>query len=180
MRPIRTLIGLFIGLSIVGAIASAISAAVMKRRLVSEGAEPDNELSLVTIYTGRDFASMAPAFRGGSLLTWYGGCSIDFRGATLDPAGATLRIRTLFGGLRLIVPKTWRVENRIRPMFGGVGDARDLDGAPEDGPTLTLEGGAVFGGVGIFADAPDLDAARTSMDEAEPIVAASMEVPAPA
>ena len=168
MRPIRTILAVFLGLWLSVALASAIAAIVAKSRLVSRGLEADDEVDLVTIYDGLDFASTAPAFRGGSILCWYGGGSIDLRGATLDPAGARLRVRALFGGLRLVVPETWRVENRITAILGGVGDARDESQVAADGPTLVLEGWAAFGGIGIAADAPDLEARATPVEAPAP------------
>jgi len=172
MRALRSIIGLFIGLTILTAIASALSAAVLKRRMPSQGEESDDEIALVAIYSGRDFKSTATAFRGGSALTWYGGGTVDLRGATLDPAGARLTVRAVFGGLRLVVPKTWTIEKRMTAIFGGIGDVRDQDDVPVGGPTLVLDGFALFGGIGIFSDAPDLDT--------DLVTDVTSEVPAPA
>jgi hypothetical protein len=125
--------------------------------LLSKGEPDDNELDLVAIYEGLDLSSRAPALRRASYTAWYGGGTLDLRGATLDPAGATLTVRALFGGFRLVVPATWRVELATVGVFGGIGDARDRDGIDAGGPILRIEGFAVFGGVGIVSDAPDLD-----------------------
>jgi hypothetical protein len=180
MRTFRNVIGLFIGLSVLAAIASAVTAMLLKRNVPSRGAEEDDEVALVTIYTGQDFISKSQSFRGGSILTWYGGGSIDLRGATLDPAGATLVARTIFGGFRLVVPETWRVDQRVTAIFGGVGDARDPDKVLPDGPTLVLEGLALFGGIGIVSEAPDLDRAPGTVFETAPDMVETPEVPAPA
>jgi len=176
MRPIRNLIGLFVGLTILTAIASAITAALAKQRLVQHAGETDDEIDLVTIYTGQDFSSKATSFRGGSVLTWYGGGTVDLRGATLDPAGARLDVKTIFGGFRLVVPETWRVEQRLVAIFGGVGDARDSSVVDQLGPTLVLEGFALFGGIGIVSQAPDLDRAEAT---GETFGMDAPEVPAP-
>jgi predicted membrane protein len=175
MRAIRNLIGLVFGVTFLTALISAISAAVLKRRLPSRGGELDDEIALVTIYSGLDFTSRAQSFRGGSVLTWYGGGTLDLRDAILDPAGAHLTVRAIFGGFRLVVPETWRVENRMMAIFGGVGDARDSSAVLPDRPTLVLDGLALFGGVGIVSEAPDLDHEifSTTADIAS-------EVPAPA
>lgn len=175
MRAIRNLIGLFFGLTLLTAIASAITAAVLKQRLPSRGEETDDDVDLVIIYTGRDFSSRATAFRGGSVLTWYGGGTVDLRNATLDPAGARLTIRAIFGGFRLVVPEGWTVDNRIVAIFGGVGDARDADSVMADGPTLTLDGFALFGGVGIVSEAPDLD--HEGFGEAPDMAPSAPEMP---
>ena len=101
---------------------------------------------------GVDFASTAPAFRRGSVLTWYGGGQIDLRGATLDPAGAELKVRALFGGVQVIVPETWRVDQRLGAFLGGVSDSRDKFDAPESGPVLRLSGWAVVGGIDVTSE----------------------------
>jgi hypothetical protein len=116
--------------------------------------DPDaDEVDLVATFGPLDFASTAKAFRGGSVTTWFGGGTLDLRGATLDPGGATLRASALFGGGSLIVPEDWNVETRLIGL-GGAGDGRGGDKRDGDGPTLRLEGIAVFGGWGISSQPP--------------------------
>jgi len=157
MRLIGGLLRTFILLTITGAIASAVAAFYAKGRLTSKGEPNDDELDLVAIYEGLDASSTAPALRRASYTAWYGGGTLDLRGATLDPAGATLTVRAVFGGFRLVIPATWRIELATVGVFGGIGDGRDRDRIDVDGPLLRIEGFAVFGGVGIVSDAPDLD-----------------------
>lgn len=159
MRLFRGLLGLAFGLFLVGSIASAIAAAILKGRLESRAEPNDDEIDYVAIYEGRDFGSTASSFRGGSVLTWYGGGTVDLRGATLDQAGATLELKAIFGGIRLVVPESWRVDLSTVGVFGGVGDGRDQDEVALDGPTLRVTGFAIFGGAGIVSAAPDLDLA---------------------
>jgi predicted membrane protein len=172
MRAIRSLIGTFIGLFVLGAIASAIAAFVAKGRLSSSGDQSDDEFDQVVIYDNVDFRSTASAFRRGSVLTWYGGGTIDLRGATLDPAGATLELRTLFGGLQLVVPPSWRIEQDVTAIFGGIGDIRGFEPDATDSPVLRLTGWAAFGGIAIASDAPfdgeTAFAPTGAPDEAEP------------
>ena len=61
--------------------------------MTSKGEPADDELDLVAIYEPRNFASTAPALRRASYTAWYGGGTLDLRGATLDPAGALLTVR---------------------------------------------------------------------------------------
>jgi hypothetical protein len=157
MRTIGSLIREFLGFAFVAAIGSAIAAYVAKGRLTSSGDPADDELDLVAIYEGLDLASTAPALRRASYTAWYGGGTLDLRGATLDPAGATLTVRAIFGGFRLVLPPTWPVELRMIGVFGGIGDARDREQVEPAGPRLTIEGFALFGGVGIVSEAPDME-----------------------
>jgi hypothetical protein len=152
MRTIRSILGLTVGFVIISSILAAVVAAVAKRHMISSGTETDDEFDLVTIFDGVDFASTAPAFRRGSVLTWYGGGQIDLRGATLDPAGGELNVRALFGGVQVIVPETWHVEQRMVAFLGGVSDSREKSEAQETGPVLILSGWAVFGGIDVTSE----------------------------
>ena len=167
MRTIRTLLTLFFGLFLVGGIASAIAAAYAKGRIESHAEEGEDEFDLAAIYSGQDFTSRAGALRRGSVLSWYGGGSVDLRHATLDPAGATLTARSIFGGIRLVVPESWHVERDMISVFGGVGDARNSQLVDPTLPVLHLEGYSVFGGIGIVSEAPDLDEKAAATAEAE-------------
>ena len=166
MRVIPTVLRTFIALTIVASIASAIAAFAAKGRMTSRGTAADDEVDLVVIYEAANFASTAPALRRAKVTTWYGGGTVDLRGATLDPAGATLTMKAIFGGLRLVVPEKWRVELKSVGIFGGVGDSRSQDLVDANGPLLTIDGFAIFGGIGIVSEAPDLDAATALPVEA--------------
>src|SRR5581483_12037499 len=119
-----------------------------KRVLPSSGDEESDELALVAIRDGIRLRSRAAAFRGGSMLAWFGGISVDLREATLA-SGARLSVHTLFGGIDLTVPAEWRVESTATSLAGGV----EVMAAPEgpDAPVLRLDGLAVFGGVAVNA-----------------------------
>jgi len=144
-------IGVLVAGTLVASVLAAIAAVVIKGKLPRVD-EPDaDEVHLVAIFEPLSFTSQAGAFRGGTFDAWYGGGVIDLRDATLDPAGATIHLRTIFGGAQLVVPETWKVTNRAVSIFGGIGDARPATDLAADAPHLTLEGLAVFGGLGITA-----------------------------
>ena len=128
-----------------------VFAAVKRREGVPQDPAAD-EIDLVASFAPLEFRSEATAFRGGTVTTWFGGGTLDLRGATLDPAGATLRVSTLFGGGNMVVPEAWEVRTKIIPVFGGVGDSRPKVDRPADAPVLHFEGMAVFGGWGITSE----------------------------
>jgi hypothetical protein len=170
MRTIRSILGMTVGLVLLTGIASAVVAAFAKQRLASSGTETDDEFELVTIFDGGEFTSMAPALRRGTVLTWYGGRTIDLRGATLDPAGAQLTIRAIFGGVQLLVPPSWQVDLQVIAILGGAGDTRDQALVDESGPMLRFVGLALCGGLGIMATSTEPEA-ETESPMAEPIPA---------
>ena len=170
MRQISILLRTLLVVGLLAGIASAIAAAMTKRRLSADGetvSDPtDNEPNVVAIFDGVEMASTAPAFRRGSLTAWYGGSSLDLREATLDPEGATLDVKAIFGGSQVIVPETWRVELKGAGFLGGFGDARDQDLVVNEGPVLTIKGLAIFGGIGVTSDSPEMEAAIEAEAEA--------------
>ena len=150
MRPIRAL-----ALTTVGCVAGFMAAAAfVKRAVPSRGDEESDELGLVAVFDGIDLTSRATSFRGGSVLAWYGGISLDLREATLAP-DARLTVHTLFGGLAIRVPPEWRVESNLQALAGGA-DVRPGSESP-DAPTLTLDGRALFGGIAVGAKLPNED-----------------------
>ncbi len=143
MRPIRAL-----ALVTLGAFAGfAAAAATVKRALPSRGDEESDEVALVAIYDGIELESRATAFRGGSMLAWFGGIAVDLRQATLAD-GARLSVHAFFGGVAVRVPPGWRLESSMQAVGGGV-DVRAPEAEDAAGPTLTLEGFALFGGIAV-------------------------------
>lgn len=152
------IVGRVIALMWVGLMASmagaAVAAASMKQRLVPKATPDADEVELVAIFEPIAFESRATSFRGGRAELWYGGGIIDLRKATLDPAGARLEIRMVFGGCQLLVPQDWHVTTRVVGI-GGAGDGRPRIERASDAPMLTVEGTAFFGGFGITSDIPE-------------------------
>ena len=70
------------------------------------------------MFDGIDLTNRSASFRGGSLLAWYGGISLDLREATLA-FDAHLTVHTLFGGVAIRVPPEWRLESNLGALAGG-------------------------------------------------------------
>lgn len=154
MNGMGRVFSIFIAGLVLSMIGSAITALVLKRRLVAEESPDADEVRLIAIFAPISFESRATSFRGGEVELWYGGGIIDLRGATLDPAGATLRVRTVFGGAQLVIPESWEVTTRVMGA-GGAGDGRPKMDRAGDAPRLTIEGMAFFGGLGVSSDIPE-------------------------
>jgi predicted membrane protein len=147
--------GVLVAGTLVASVIAAIAAVVMKGKLPRVDEPEADEVHLVAIFEPISYTSRASAFRGGTFDAWYGGGAIDLRDATLDPAGATLQVRTIFGGAQVVVPDSWEVTNRAVSIFGGVGDTRKSSDRQADAPHLTIEGLALFGGLGITSEVSD-------------------------
>jgi hypothetical protein len=169
-------IGRLLGLAALGmgvtAIIAAIAARDAKRRIVPLDAPDADEVRLAAIFEPFSFRSTATSFRGGSAEFWFGGGVIDLRDAILDPAGAHLLVKAVFGGGQVLVPEGWRVDLRVLGV-GGAGDTRPSSERPDDAPHLTIEGTAIFGGFGVATEFPE--AAAKGLEEAIAKTAARRE-----
>jgi hypothetical protein len=133
----------------------ATAAAFVKRAVPSRGDEDSDELALVAVFDGIELKSRAKAFKGGSMLAWFGGIAVDLRDAELSPgARALLSVHALFGGIAIRTPPNWRVESTAKALAGGV-DARTPAPDDADAPVLTLSGSALFGGIAVAAKTDD-------------------------
>lgn len=154
MGIIRRLFMLFWTGLVLAMVAGAIGALIARRRDVPVPATDADEIELRAIFEPLHFQSRATGFRGGSIECWYGGGVIDLRDAVLDPAGARLDVRAVFGGGQIIVPESWNVTAAVKGI-GGVGDTRPSVARPIDAPQLTIEGLVLFGGYAVMSEVPE-------------------------
>ena len=129
-------------------LASAIGQLVAKR--MTSGDEDSDAFRLAVIGGGKEFESRAPSLRSASAFAVLGGVELDLREANLDPAGATLDVTAVLGGIEVTVPPGWVVEVENRGKMSGV-EARLTESAdrPDDAPRLYVTTNAWFGGVEI-------------------------------
>jgi hypothetical protein len=131
-----------------GALAGMAAAATfLKLAVPSRGDEESDELALVAVFDGIELASRARAFKGGSMLAWFGGIEVDLRAAELA-ADARLSVYALFGGIEVTTPPNWTIESNAKALAGGIDVLTPAQNDP-DAPVLVLDGMALFGGVEV-------------------------------
>jgi hypothetical protein len=151
MRTLRS-----IGLLGAGAFAGfAAAGALLRKALPSRGDEESDEVALVAVFDGVALRSRSTAFRGGSVLAWFGGVAVDLREAALAP-GAHLTLTSVLGGIAVRVPPGWRVESNVTTIAGGA-TADVSPPADPDAPLLVVDGISLLGGIALGARVPDDD-----------------------
>ncbi|MBI4311101.1 MAG: hypothetical protein HY681_04895 [Chloroflexi bacterium] len=116
------------------------------RRAPSTPQDPDT-INLVTLFGGAERSITSQAFRGGKVVSIFGGSELDMREARLAP-GATLEVTALFGGAELKVPKDWRVDVEGTALFGGI-ENNQRQAIEPDAPTLLVRSSVTFGGLEV-------------------------------
>lgn len=121
-----------------------------RQRPAADGtaATTDATLSAVAVMGGAKRRSRAKDFRGGDLIAFMGGITIDLRGAGIASGEARLDVFAMWGGIEIFVPEGWAVDAKVFPFMGGVDDHTV---APRDdaAPHLVVRGLAFMGGVDI-------------------------------
>jgi Domain of unknown function (DUF5668) len=122
--------------------------------LQTEPMNPDIEstdfLMVRSVFSGVVKNVVSKNFQGGRIACVFGGAEIDCSQADINGT-VTLKLEAVFGGIKLVVPPHWAVQNEIEGVFHGIDDKRRFnpDATINPGKVLVLKGSAVFGGVEI-------------------------------
>ncbi len=102
-----------------------------------------------SIFGGIEDKIIAQDFRDGEAVAILGGIDLDLRQAKLSNGQATLDVTSIFGGIRLRVPRGWRVNLRNVTLFGSVEHNREQPDPEAETGVLTIVGTALFGGLEV-------------------------------
>lgn len=110
---------------------------------VSKGEDFIEEVSL---FGGRERQVNSKAFRGGKIVSVFGGSKIDLTQVELAPGEVEIESVSIFGGSTMLVPSDWNVKIEVFNIFGGFGDKRIRSQQVDFNKTVTVKGVAIFGG----------------------------------
>lgn len=107
-----------------------------------------NVLEQISIFGGGNKIFNSSSFKGGSIISIFGGSEVNLSGSNLADGENVLETVSVFGGCTIIVPKEWNVMVDVFPIFGGFSDKRmrDPNLVYEANKTLLIKGIALFGG----------------------------------
>jgi len=111
----------------------------------------EDYLDTVTIFGGVKKNIFSKTFRGGELVTIFGGTEINLTQADVSHP-IVLDITQIFGGAKLIVPPHWTIKSEdIVSIFGSVEDKRPVmaESNYDAQKMLILKGTNIFGGIDI-------------------------------
>lgn len=119
----------------------------MKNEL-SNADKNQNYLEQISIFGGGTKIFSSENFKGGNIISIFGGSEVNLIGCKLAEGDNILEITSIFGGTTIIVPNDWNVITDVLPIFGGFNDKRRKDPNHVVGHnnTLIIKGIAIFGG----------------------------------
>lgn len=111
----------------------------------------NDTIDSVIIFGGVKKRIISKTFRGGELITIFGGTELDLTQADV-PGRIELELTQIFGGTKLIVPPHWRIQSEdLVSIFGGMDDKRPTQANVnyDTDKVLVLKGTCIFGGIDI-------------------------------
>jgi predicted membrane protein len=118
------------------------------------GDEVSDDFQVAAICNGKEFHSRAQHLKSGSVVAGMGGVDLDLRDASLDPAGATLELNTLMGGIELTVPEGWAVDIDAETMAGEFeANVTPIEDLPDNAPRLHIHAVTRMGSALVTTDA---------------------------
>lgn len=110
--------------------------------------EPDPYVKMSAVLGGTTVTNTSSDFRGGEVTAIMGGGKVDLRQSGIKGGEARLDVFAFWGGIEILVPKTWTVVIQATPIMGGIEDKTDHSEPTPQG-RLVITGSAVMGGVEI-------------------------------
>ena len=131
-------------LIIIGLVLIFGSSKLFRRRdfTISKG---EDFIEEVAIFGGSERFIHSQAFRGGKMVSIFGGSKVDLTKVELAPGHVEIEIVSIFGGSTLLIPADWNVKLEVFNIFGGYGDKR-VRGQVDFNKTIVVKGVAIFGG----------------------------------
>jgi len=97
------------------------------------------------IFGGSERNIHSENFRGGKIVSIFGGSKIDLTQCQLAPGTNIIEMIAIFGGSTLVVPNDWNVKVDSFNAFGGFADKRRNTNIDYN-KTLIIKGATIFGG----------------------------------
>lgn len=106
----------------------------------------EGSLDYSVVFSSVNKKIVSKNFSGGKISTIFGGGEIDLSEAEIKNEEAELKIETIFGGLKIIVPKNWEVKVAVDGIAGAMEDRTKNDKKETKKNKLLITGTAIFGG----------------------------------
>jgi hypothetical protein len=108
----------------------------------------DNWVEAVTVFGNIKKRVYTKNFKGGDVVSIFGGVEIDLTQADFNGA-ISIEMTQIFSGAKLIIPPHWQIRSEMIAIFGGIEDKRPPQTHYDENKVLILNGTTFFGGLEI-------------------------------
>lgn len=112
----------------------------------TEGDSKGDFINETAIFGGNERTLHSDKFKGGVIVSIFGGSKIDLTHCNLDREGTpVIEMNAIFGGSTLIVPPDWNIRPEITSILGGFSDKR-YNTNVDQSKLVIVKGVCIFGG----------------------------------
>lgn len=104
----------------------------------------------IAIFMNRKTVETTRDYRGGNIVAFLGGHTIDLMDADIATSPAVLDVFTWWGGVEIFVPDHWEVISEVTPVMAGFEMERGR-AAGDPNKRLIIRGAAVMAGIDVKA-----------------------------
>ncbi len=116
------------------------------RERFKEGTTDADYLDETTIFGGNERIVRTANFKGGSVVSIFGGSKIDLRQSNIEPGSTVyLEMTSIFGGSTLLLPPDWNTRVEVTSILGGFSDKRYTSNV-DMSKTVVIKGVSILGG----------------------------------
>jgi predicted membrane protein len=110
-------------------------------------ASSERSIDEVAIFSPFNKSYTTEHFKGGKIVMVFSGGEVDLTQAKADGSEIHLEVSSVFSGVRITVPKDWKVKSTANVFLGNVDTSAAQGG--DSTATLHLHGEAVFGEIEV-------------------------------
>ena len=121
------------------------------KSVISSLITPEGKIDIDVTFGGKKEMITSKDFQGGNVSVTFAGCELNLIQADFTAPSVVLDFQVSFGGVEMVVPSHWEIQNEISPSFGSVDDERSIQTGTtfETKKTLILRGNCSFGSIEI-------------------------------
>ncbi|MES2703829.1 MAG: DUF5668 domain-containing protein [Bacteroidota bacterium] len=120
-------------------------------RGISSSINNSTDLAVDVTFGGKKEVVTSKDWKGGAISATFAGAELNLTQADFTDPSVVLDCRVSFGGVEIIVPSHWDIQNEISPSFGSVEDERTIQTVTTNDTrkVLILRGSVSFGSIEI-------------------------------
>lgn len=116
---------------------------------IMDSLDPNDYIESVNVFGGSNQMVYSKNFKGGEVVAVFGGGDVNLSQANFE-GQIKLECTVIFGGLKIVVPPSWKVRSEVTAIFGGVDDKRMIQPIEQyEDKVIVITGVVLFGGVEI-------------------------------
>jgi predicted membrane protein len=116
-----------------------------RRRGINQLSSDGDIIDDVAVFSGVERNITSKSFKGGKVITVFGGAKLNLNQAILSAGPNEIEIVCLFGGITFIAPADWNIKVEVMHVFGGFQDKRPPMPIDHE-KNIVIKGVTIFGG----------------------------------